>query len=130
MALPTQPPMTMYLRIRLHNCFIIINKISDLKKPGLVSTSGHLVHEAQVRGVEGEGGGARDLAGDALELLVRAAALHVHVVGQRPEGHGVYLGNLSMMSRSSGLKERAVEGRLSVTRLTHSRYSLEHHSTC
>ena len=57
MALPTQPPMTMYLRIRLHIwlCFItLINEIPDLK-------------------------------------------------------------------------ERAVAGKPSVTRLTHSRYSLEHH---
>ena len=57
MVLPTQPPMTMYLRIRLHIwlCFItLINEIPDLK-------------------------------------------------------------------------ERAVAGKPSVTRLTHSRYSLEHH---
>ena len=57
MALPTQPPMTMYMRIRLHIwlCFItLINEIPDLR-------------------------------------------------------------------------ERAVAGKPSVTRLTHSRYPLEHH---
>ena len=39
----------------------------------------------------------------------------------------VHLGILFMVSRSGGLKERAVAGRPSVTRLTHSGYSLEHH---
>ena len=39
----------------------------------------------------------------------------------------VHLGILFMVSRSGGLKETAVAGRPSVTRLTHSGYSLEHH---
>ena len=59
MAPPTQLPMTMYLKLHIWLCFRTINKISDLKKPGLVNTSGHLVHDVHVWGVEGEGGCAR-----------------------------------------------------------------------
>ena len=60
-VLPVLKYLNQYLDDRPLCC--CVDEISDLKKPGisegLVNTYGHLVHDVQVQGIEGEGGGAR-----------------------------------------------------------------------